>query len=175
MGDLPSPNREHCVGGAHPPNREHWLEVIVAAEANNEAKKKSKAPPRSPEEIQADIHATRARLVDTIEDLKAETRPKVLLGRAQQSAKDFFVDPATGEVHAPRVAAVVGGVVVAAMLMKGMRSHRRRRELKRLAQVVWVPVPRQAVSGQFARSARNAKELAPLTSDYEPRLAIEVA
>jgi len=147
-------------------------EVTVAAETGAGDKKKSEEkPPRSTEEIQADIQQTRQRLVGTLDSLKEETTPKALAGRAQASVKGVFVTE-NGDVRVERVAAVVGVVVGLLVLRRGMKARARRRELQRLAEVVWVPVPRAAVSKDVVGSARNASELAPLAQDVEPAVAV---
>jgi hypothetical protein len=123
---------------------------------------------RRPDEIQADIHATRARLVENIETLKSRTKPKAVATNAAAKVKGAFVLP-DGELRRERVAAAAGGVVVLLLLRRGLNVRRERKMLRQLAEVVWVPVPRRAVSPELAPLARNAGELAPLTADYAPR------
>ncbi|MFN8126416.1 MAG: DUF3618 domain-containing protein [Candidatus Nanopelagicales bacterium] len=119
---------------------------------------------RTPEEIAADMEATRQRLAENLEQLKAETTPQALAAKARAKVTGVFVDPATGEVRRERVAAVVGVVVGVVILRKGIKARARRRELKRLSQVVWVPVPRASVNPEYAAMARDARELAALPS-----------
>ncbi|MCB0918380.1 MAG: DUF3618 domain-containing protein [Actinobacteria bacterium] len=153
--------------------------------------KKSDAKPssaakkeRSTEEIQADIDQTRARLVDNIDKLKAETSPQALMAKAKAKAHDVFFNPETGVVRTERVVAVAIGVVGIIIVRRGLKARARRRELQRLREVVWVPVPRSAVSPEVAKVARNAKELSAgpaviVTSDDLAKgrvpLAIEAA
>ena len=136
-----------------------------------EQQKQEKAPPRSTDEIQRDITDTRDRLVGTLDTLKEETRPQALAGRVQNSVKGVFMTE-DGDVRVERVAAVVGVVVGLVLLRRGMKARARKRELRRLAEVVWVPVPRTAVSKEMASNARNAAELAPAAIDLEPRVAV---
>ena len=107
------------------------------------------------------MDATRQRLADNLEQLKAETTPQALAAKAKAKVTGVFVDPATGEIRRERVAAVVGVVVGVIGVRKGLRSRARRRELKRLSEVVWVPVPRASVNSEYAVMARDARELAP--------------
>ncbi len=86
------------------------------------------------------MDATRQRLADNLEQLKAETTPQALAAKAKAKVTGVFVDPATGEIRRERVAAVVGVVVGVIVVRKGLKSRARRRELKRLSEVVWVPV-----------------------------------
>lgn len=120
-----------------------------------------KSKPRSADEIQADIQRTRQRLTENLEQLKAETSPAALKARAIHGAKRTFVDERTGAVRTERVIGVVVVIVGLVVVRRGIRSRARRRELERLSQIVWVPVPRAAVSAQVASVARDAAELAP--------------
>ena len=55
------------------------------------------------------------------------------------------------------------GLVVFAILVlrRGFKARGHRKELERLSQVVWVPVPRTSVNPEYAGMARTARELAP--------------
>lgn len=116
---------------------------------------------RSAEDIQAEIEETRRRLADNLEQLKAETAPKALLDKAKARVTGVFVDHETGELRKERVAAVVGGVVALIVIRRGFKARAHRKELERLSQVVWVPVPRTSVNPEYAGMARTARELAP--------------
>lgn len=116
---------------------------------------------RSPEEIQAEIEETRQRLAENLDQLKAETTPQALFDKAKNTVKGVFVDPATGELRKERVAAVVGGVVAIVVVRKGLKARAHRRELARLKEVVWVPVPRSSVNPAYAAMSRTAAELGP--------------
>lgn len=131
-------------------------------------KREKKAPPRSPEEIQAEIEETRQRLAANLNQLKAETQPKALAEKAKEKVTGIFMDPATGSLRTERVAAVAAVVVGLIVIRKGFKSRAHKRQLKRLGEVVWVPVPKQSVNAEFAPVARVAAEIAP----PEPSLAI---
>lgn len=118
--------------------------------------------PRTPEQIQAEIEETRARLAENLDQLKAETAPRALLDKAKAKVQGVFVDPETGEVRRERVAAVVGGVVAIVLVRRGLKARAHRREVERLKQVVWVPVPRSSVNPEYAAMARTARELGPV-------------
>ena len=127
---------------------------------------------RSTAEIQSEMDETRTRLTENITKLKAETTPEALKANVKAEAQaladklkakaiEVFVDPDTGEVRRERVAGVAAGVVGLIVIRQGFKAMARRRELDYLRSVVWVPVPRAAVSPEVARSARVASELAP--------------
>lgn len=116
---------------------------------------------RSAEDIQAEIEATRQRLADNLAQLKTETTPQALAQRAGHAAKGLVFDHETGEWRRERIIAI-GGVVVGLLLVrKGLRRRAHRRELERLREVVWVPVPRASVNPEYAAMARTATEVAP--------------
>jgi hypothetical protein len=116
---------------------------------------------RSKGEIQSDMAQTRARLVENIEKLKAETTPKALFARVKGKAVEVFVNPETGEIRRERVAGVAVGVVGIIVVRRGLKSRAKRKHLEYLRTVVWVPVPKVAVSPEVAKVARIAAELAP--------------
>ncbi len=150
---------------------------MATAQQQAEAKAKDgekKTPPRPIREIQGDLETTRARLAGNLQQLKVETSPKVLGERAQTKAKSVVMNE-DGSVRVDRVAAIAGVVVGLLLLRKGVKARSRRKQLEALAQVVWVPVPRSSVNPELAAFARNAKELAPLTEQYAPALAITSA
>lgn len=134
-------------------------------------KGEAKTPPRSVEEIQRDLDRTRQRLVSNIATLKEETQPKALANKAGDKVQSVFRNP-DGSVRTERVAAVAGVVVGLFLLSRGVKSHKKKKELQALAQVVWVPVPRRAVSAELIGVSRNAKELAPLVDEYQPALTV---
>lgn len=123
------------------------------------ASEKKKA--RSAEEIQSEIEETRQRLTRNISQLRDETKPQVLVGRAKRAVTDVFIDHETGMIRVERVAAVAGVVVGLLVVRRGFKARSRRREIERLSAVVWVPVPKSSVSREFAGTARTAAELAP--------------
>ncbi|TXH41112.1 MAG: DUF3618 domain-containing protein [Actinobacteria bacterium] len=75
---------------------------------------------RSVAEIESDMDATRARLAETLNDLKVATQPKNILHRQTQKVKDFYVDE-YGAVRIDHVAITVGVVVGVIVLRKTWR------------------------------------------------------
>jgi len=143
--------------------------VAIAAQQNPAKDEQKKPKPRPVGEIRRDLEDTRQRLASNLQQLKAETAPKALGNKAGTKARALFVN-VDGSVKVERVAAVAGAAVGLLLLSKGIKSHKRKKELQALAQVVWVPVPRRAVSAELIGVSRNAKELAPLTKEYVPAL-----
>jgi hypothetical protein len=117
--------------------------------------------PRSKAQIQSDMAETRERLVTNINRLKTETAPPVIRAKVKAKVAGVFIDLQTGEVRIERVIAVAVGVLSLVAVRRGFKVRGRRRELGRLREVVWVPVPRSVVSPEVARVAREAAELAP--------------
>ena len=66
--------------------------------------------PRSLADIEADMDATRARLSNTLDELKVATNPKNIADRQMRKVKDFYVDD-YGAVRVDHVAVTVGVVV----------------------------------------------------------------
>ena len=85
-----------------------------------EVDKKSQAPevvkgtaqpaPRSLAEIESDMAATRARLAETLDELKVATNPRNIADRQARKVKEFYVDE-YGAVRVDHVAVTVGVVV----------------------------------------------------------------
>lgn len=117
--------------------------------------------PRSKAQIQSDMAETRERLVTNINRLKAETAPPVIKAKVKAKLTGVFIDLDTGELRKERVAAVAVTFIGLVAVRRGLKARGRRRELERLREVVWVPVPRAAVSPEIAKVARDAAELAP--------------
>lgn len=122
-------------------------------------------------DIQSDLDQTRQRLAENIAALKAEASPKALGRKAKARAEDIVVKP-DGSLRTDRIAAAAGVLLALLLLRRTAKARSQRKELRRLAEVVWVPVPRSAVSPELAPMARNAKELAPLLEQAGPRLEI---
>jgi hypothetical protein len=83
----------------------------------------SPAPePRSPEEIEAEIAKTRARLARSVDDLAEEANPAALARKATDRVKDFYVDE-TGAIRMDRAAktaaAVIGFLVFRGIVRRG--------------------------------------------------------
>lgn len=144
------------------------------ASAEQQAKDEERKAPRPIDEIQQDLAATRERLVGNIEQLKVEAHPKALGEKAAGSAKSVVLNE-DGSVRVERVAMIAGAVVGLLLIRKGFKARGKRKELKALAKVVWVPVPRDAVNPELAARARNAKELAPYTDGFAPQLELKSA
>jgi Protein of unknown function (DUF3618) len=130
-----------------------------------------KSEQRSIEDVQAEIDETRARLVDNLEALKAEANPKVLGDKAKTAVMSTFINPDTGELRRERVIAVASVAVGLLLLRRGMKARGRKRELRRLGEVVWVPVPRASVKSELIPVSRTAAELGPVA----PQFAIAAA
>lgn len=84
---------------------------------------------RSPEQIEADLAATRLRLAATIDELVERVHPRALAHRGVAGAKAAVVD-ADGKPRTERIvkmAAGVGGVVVALVLLRKFVRGRSRR------------------------------------------------
>ena len=77
--------------------------------------------PRSLDEIEADLDATRARLAENIDALADYVNPRNLLGRQVDKVKGVFVDEYGGIKPEPIL--IAAGVVVA---LVGIRLLRRR-------------------------------------------------
>lgn len=71
---------------------------------------KAKPAPRSIEDIESDMAATRERLSSTLDELKVAAQPKTIANRQIEKVKDFYTDD-YGAVRADRVAATVAVVV----------------------------------------------------------------
>lgn len=79
--------------------------------------------PRSLADIEADMQATRARLSETLGDLKVAAAPRNILNRQVRKVKEFYTDE-YGAVRVDRVA-VTAGVVVGLIVVR--RKWRRAR------------------------------------------------
>jgi Flp pilus assembly protein TadB len=120
-----------------------------------------KSEKRSIEDVQAEIEETRRRLAENLAQLKQEAAPKAIIARAKEGLASVFVNPETGSVRTERVVAVASVTVGLILVRKGMKSRAHKRELRRLGEVVWVPVPRSSVRPDLIPVARNAAELGP--------------
>ena len=75
------------------------------------------APPRSPEQIKADIAAAQKRLATTVDDLNERLSPESLVREAGQTAKGVFVRP-DGSVKGRPIAIVAGTLAGLVVLRK---------------------------------------------------------
>lgn len=80
-------------------------------------------PRRTPEQIEADIEATRVRLAETVDELATRVKPANLARQAGEGARAQVVDEA-GALRTGRVAALAG--VLALLLLLVVRRRRRR-------------------------------------------------
>ncbi len=95
-------------------------DAILPAGSAELEKKKQQAPevvkgtaqpaPRSLADIESDMDATRARLAQTLEELKVAANPKNIADRQARKVKAFYVDE-YGAVRVDHVAMTVGVVV----------------------------------------------------------------
>jgi hypothetical protein len=76
---------------------------------------------RSPEQIEADLVATRQRLAGRIDDLQQYVAPRAVAGRGLNKVKRIYVDE-YGGIRPERVVATVAVVAV----LIGLRALRRR-------------------------------------------------
>jgi hypothetical protein len=108
------------------------------------SKPAKKPATRPPAEIEADLVATRERLVGTIAELEEYVNPKNVADRGKRKLQAFYTDDANN-LRWDRVAmtagAVVGGLIALRFTSKTVRwaLGADRRES---AEVVYLPVPR---------------------------------
>ena len=119
------------------------------------------AEQRSVEDVQAEIDEARQRLTENLAQLKQETTPKARVAKAKAGAAAVFIDPDTGSLRRERVVAVASVVVGLVLVRRGVKARRHKRELRRLGEVVWVPVPRASIKPELIPLSRNAAELGP--------------
>lgn len=84
----------------------------------------------SPDAIEAEIAATRARLASTIDELAVRTQPREIARRQAESAKARFVETThtpDGDLRAERIGAMVAASAVLLGLAFLHLRHRRRR------------------------------------------------
>jgi hypothetical protein len=78
--------------------------------------------PRTPDQIERDIEATRERLAVTVDELATRVKPKNLARQAGEAARAQVIDP-SGAVRTDRVAVIAALV----MLFAALSLLRRRR------------------------------------------------
>ena len=84
-------------------------EVVVKGQAQ--------PAPKSISDIESEMDATRARLAETLDELKYATAPKNIINRQVSRVKSFYVDD-YGAVRVDHVAATVGVVVTVVVVRK---------------------------------------------------------
>lgn len=101
--------------------------VVPAVAAEVEKKQSSEVVKGEPQpvqrslaEIESDMDATRARLAETLNELKVATQPKNILNRQAEKVKGFYVDE-YGAVRIDHVAITVGVVVGVIVLRRTWR------------------------------------------------------
>ena len=112
------------------------------------AKQAAKAPPRPPAQIEADLTATRERLVGTIAEIEDRVKPANVADRGKRKVQAFYTDD--DGVRWDRVAMTVGavgaGLVGLRILSKTVRWAFAVPKTRTVApDVVYVPVPRGQV------------------------------
>lgn len=120
-------------------------ELTKQATVSEPAKQATKAPPRPPEVIEADLVATRERLVGTIAELEDRVKPANVAQRGKEKVQSFYTD--AGGVRWDRVAMTIGavgaGLVGLRIVSRTVRWAFAIPTPKQVpADVVYVPVPR---------------------------------
>lgn len=109
-------------------------------------KQASKTPVRPPAEIEADIAATRDRLVGTIAQLEDRVKPANVAARGKAKAQQFYTDDA-GSLRWERVAMTVGAVGAGLVGLRVVSSTVRWvfafPSARRAPDIVYVPVRRE--------------------------------
>jgi hypothetical protein len=120
--------------------------------------KPASAPVRTPAEIEADLDATRERLVGTITELEDRVNPTKVAKRGSNKIKDFYVgsDGVRWKNVALTAGAVVGGLVAIRITSKTVRWALAAPPAQQVpTDVVFLPVPR-AQAGALASMAAVA-------------------
>jgi hypothetical protein len=114
--------------------------------------KPASAPARKPAEIEADLDATRERLVGTITELEDRVNPAKVAKRGSNKLKDFYVgsDGVRWKNVALTAGAVVGGLVAIRVASRTARwAIAAPPPLQVPTDIVFLPVPR-AQAGALA-------------------------
>ncbi len=72
--------------------------------------------------LEAEIEATRERLVETIDQLVHRANPKTIANRQTSSIKAHFVDVETGQPRTDNIIKVVGGVIGFIVVLRVIRK-----------------------------------------------------
>ncbi len=113
-----------------------------------EAKKSDEAPERTMDQIEADLTATRERLMSTVTELRQRTDPKKLKAEAERTLREtYYSDSGLRVERVVATAAVFGaGMVAMGVLSRTVRAVGWVLSLRHRAgdplDVVYVPVPR---------------------------------
>ena len=111
--------------------------------------------PRSADQIEADIAATRDRIAGTLDTLQDKVKPENLVKSGLGKVKGIYIKE-DGGVRIERVAATAALVVGVVLLRKGLNSYSRSRVMKHMPDVMWVPVPKRLVPLPLQSIARFA-------------------
>lgn len=120
------------------------------------ASKPSSAPVRKPAEIEADLVATRERLVGTITELEDRVNPAKVAKRGSNKLKDFYVGPdgVRWKNVALTAGVVVGGLVAVRMASSTVRWAIAAPPAQQVpADIVFLPVPRAQAGALTALAA----------------------
>lgn len=117
--------------------------------------KPAKPKARSAADIEAEIEATRSRLVDTIDTLQEQVKPQNIAKRGINKVKGFYIKE-DGGVRVERVAATGAAVVGLVLLRRGLRAMSNRRAVESMPDVMWVPVPKGSIPAPLHEIARRA-------------------
>ena len=112
--------------------------------------------PRSADQIEADIEATRDRIAGTLDTLQDKIKPENLLKSGVNKVKGIYIKE-NGGIRVERVAATAAIVVGVVLLRKGLHSYTRSRTMKKMPDVMWVPVPKRLVPTPLQQIARVAE------------------
>ncbi|HSO03674.1 MAG TPA: DUF3618 domain-containing protein [Candidatus Limnocylindrales bacterium] len=113
------------------------------------------APARKPADIEADLDATRERLVGTITELEDRVNPSKVAKRGSNKVKDFYVgsDGVRWKNVALTAGAVVGGLIAVRMASRTVRWAIAAPPAQQVpTDIVFLPVPR-AQAGALAELA----------------------
>ena len=117
--------------------------------------KPASAPGRKPADIEADLDATRERLVGTITELEDRVNPSKVAKRGSNKVKDFYVgsDGVRWKNVALTAGAVVGGLIAVRMASRTVRWAIAAPPAQQVpTDIVFLPVPR-AQAGALAELA----------------------
>jgi hypothetical protein len=117
--------------------------------------KPTSAPARKPADIEADLDATRERLVGTITQLEDRVNPTKVAKRSSNKVKDFYVgsDGVRWKNVALTAGAVIGGLVAIRITSKTVRWAVAAPPAQQVpTDIVFLPVPR-AQAGALASLA----------------------
>lgn len=119
------------------------------------ASKPSSAPARNPVEIEADLDATRERLVGTITELEERVNPAKAAKRGSNKVRDFYVGPdgVRWKNVALTAGVVVGGLVAIRVASSTVRWALAAPPAQQVpTDIVFLPVPR-AQTGALAAAS----------------------